>query len=88
MHVAAVERSEANGRRFIAAAGRYSNSELASIIKERLPELSSALPEDIERESDNAGYTIDNSSASDVLRIKFRGLDDAVVDTVKSLLRV
>jgi nucleoside-diphosphate-sugar epimerase len=81
-------RSKADGRRFIAAAGQYSNNELASIIKERFPELSSKLPEHIERESSAAGYSIDNSSATDVLGVKFRMLDDAVVDTVSSLMRV
>lgn len=88
MHVAALEKSEADGQRFIAAAGRYSNSEIASIIKKHFPSLQDKLPEHIELESSKAGYGIDNSSAEKILGVKFRDLAHAVVDTVDSLLKV
>ncbi|CAD0031362.1 unnamed protein product [Aureobasidium pullulans] len=80
--------SEADGQRFIAAAGRYSNSEIASIIKKHFPSLQDKLPEHIELESSKAGYGIDNSSAEKILGVKFRDLAHAVVDTVDSLLKV
>jgi len=88
MHVLAAELETAAGKRFIAAAGPYSNNEVAQIIKEKFAELSDKLPEEIDVSSAGAELTIDTTPAREILGIHFGTLDRAVMDTVKSLLAV
>ena len=88
MHVLAAELENAAGKRFIAAAGPYSNNEVAQIVKEKFPELSDKLPEKIDVSSSASELNIDTTPAREILGIQFGTLDRAVVDTVKSLLAV
>lgn len=88
MHVLASELETAASKRFIAAAGPYSNNQIAQIIKEKFPELSAKLPEKIDLSSSESELVIDTTPAREILGIEFGALDRAVTDTVKSLLAV
>lgn len=87
-HVRAIEVPEAAGQRFLAAAGPYSNYEIAKVIKENFPELAGRLPEQIPVPDGTRSFVIDNTPMKQVLGIPFRSFKDCVVDTVKSLLEV
>lgn len=88
MHVLAAELETAAGKRFIAASGPYSNSQIALIIEEKFPEVSDKLPDKIVVSGSASELDIDTTPAREVLGIEFGTLDRAVVDTVKSLLVV
>jgi nucleoside-diphosphate-sugar epimerase len=88
-HVLAVEKEEAGGQRFFVTAGNFSNAEIVKIIDEEFPEYKDVLPTGEALKSGDypaegvAGY--DNSRSLEVLGIKYRGLKESTVDTVKSL---
>ncbi|KAH7361355.1 dihydroflavonol-4-reductase [Pyrenochaeta sp. MPI-SDFR-AT-0127] len=87
-HVRAMEVPEAAGQRFLAAAGPYSNGEIARLIKENFPELIDKLPEQINTPNVSHTFVVDNTPMKQILGIPFKPLEDCVVDTVKSLLEV
>ncbi|OAL32107.1 hypothetical protein AYO20_08045 [Fonsecaea nubica] len=87
-HVKALEVPEAGGKRFLTTAGHYSNADIAQIIKQRFPDLADKLPDKIESDRPQDCYQYDNSRSKEVLGLKYRSLEDSVVDTVKSLLAV
>lgn len=87
-HVRAIEVPGAAGKRFLTAAGPYSNEEMAAIIKDRFPQLGDQFPDQIEVPQDAQTIAIDNRPAKEILGIQFRRLEDCVVDTVKSFLYV
>ncbi|OAP59771.1 hypothetical protein AYL99_04773 [Fonsecaea erecta] len=87
-HVKALEIPEAGGKRFFCTAGLYSNADIAQIIKHRFPELASKLPDKIESDMPQDIYQYDNSRSKEVLGLKYRSLEESVVDTVKSLLQL
>jgi nucleoside-diphosphate-sugar epimerase len=84
-HVYAMEKEEAENKRFFVTAGYYSNAEIAEIVRDEFPEYKDKLPEElkVDRPSDVYGY--DNSRSKEVLGLKYRPLREAVVDLVKSL---
>jgi len=88
MHVLAAELETAAGKRFIAAAGKYSNNQIAEIIKNKFSEISDKLPGKIVVSGSASELDIDTTPAREVLGIEFGTLDRAVVDTVKSLQAV
>lgn len=90
-HVKAMELEEAQGKRFFVTAGHYSNKEVAEIIRKNFPELEGELPgKDVTGGDYPEGgvYSFDNTRTQEVLGIKFTGLEQCVVDTVKSLKAV
>jgi len=87
-HVKAIEVPEAGGNRFLLTAGHYSNAEIASIIRANFPHLSSKLPEELKSDLPEDVYGIDNSRSKDILGIRYRSLEESVVDTTKSLLEL
>ncbi|KAG4435788.1 hypothetical protein IFR05_008732 [Cadophora sp. M221] len=87
-HVRAIEVPEAAGKRFLAVAGPYNNAEMATIVKGRFPELKGQFPDQIEVQENAQSFVIDNTPAKEILGIQFKGLEDCVVDTVKSLMTV
>ena len=87
-HVRAIEVPEAAGKRFLAAAGSYSNGEMAAIIKDRFSELKGQFPDQIEVPRNAQSFVIDHTPAKQILGIQFKDLEDCVVDTVKSLIDV
>lgn len=90
-HVKAAELPEAANKRFYVTAGRFSNEEVADIMRDNFPELKNELPA-----KGTAGgeypkeglFQYDNSRVKEVLGIEFRSLKECVVDTVKSLQAV
>jgi nucleoside-diphosphate-sugar epimerase len=90
-HIKAIELPEAAGKRFFVTAGYFSNRELAEIIRKNFPEYEKELPsKDVKGGDYPEGgiYKFDNSRTTEVLGIKFRSLEESVVDTVKSLKTV
>ena len=90
-HVKAIELPEAADKRFFVTAGYFSNRDLAEIIRKNFPEFEKELPsEDVKGGGYPEGglYKFDNSRTKEVLGIKFRGLEESVVDTVNSLKAV
>lgn len=87
-HVKAAEMPEAANQRFFVTAGFFSNEEIADIVRENFPELGDKVPG---KGTKGGGYpsdglyTYDNSRTREVLGVRFRGLRESIVDTVKSL---
>jgi nucleoside-diphosphate-sugar epimerase len=90
-HVRAIEVEEAANKRFFITAGYFSNKEIAEIIRKDFPEYRDELPaEDVKGGGYPEGgiYKFDNKRVVDVLGIKFRTLEESIVDLVKSLKSV
>jgi len=90
-HVKAIEIPDAAGKRFFVTAGHFSNKEIGEIIKKNFPEYEKELPAKDVKGGDYPSvgiYSYNNSRTVDVLGIKFRGLEESIVDTVKSLKAV
>ncbi|PQE29803.1 hypothetical protein CJF32_00000453 [Rutstroemia sp. NJR-2017a WRK4] len=90
-HVKAIEVPEAAGKRFFITAGYFSNKEICEIIRKNFPELESQLPGKEVKGGDypeGGLYKYDNKRTVEVLGIKFRGLEESIVDLVKSLKEV
>lgn len=90
-HVKAIELPEAGGKRFFTTAGYFSNKEITEIVRKNFPELEKELPGKDVKGGDYpaAGvYKFDNSRVKEVLGLKFRELEESIVDTVKSLQAV
>ncbi|KAI7776176.1 hypothetical protein LA080_005748 [Diaporthe eres] len=87
-HVRAVTRPDAGGKRFYIVGGYFSNKRLADVIREHHPELDDRLPPPEGAEDDFPAdvYGFDNSRSREVLGIEYRGLEESVEDTVKSIL--
>ncbi|KAL4979843.1 hypothetical protein BDW66DRAFT_126192 [Aspergillus desertorum] len=86
-HVRTIEVSEAGGQRFFITAGHYSNKDIVDIIRDAYPELEDRLPpKDAPSDMPKDVYSYDNSKSIQVLGLKYRGLKESVVDTVKTLL--
>jgi nucleoside-diphosphate-sugar epimerase len=90
-HVKAIEVPEAADKRFFITAGYFSNKEICEIIRKNFPEYEKELPGKDVKGGDypEAGiYKYDNSRTVNVLGIKFRGLEESIVDLVRSLKSV
>lgn len=87
-HVKAIEVPDAGGKRFLLTAGYYSNGEIATAIKNNFPDLANNLPQDLKSDKPDDVYGIDNSRSKDILGIKYRNLEESVIDTTKSLLAI
>ncbi|KAF7716202.1 NAD dependent epimerase/dehydratase family protein [Penicillium ucsense] len=85
-HVRAIEVAEAGGKRFLVAAGFFSNKVLVEAVRETHPELESKLPpKDYPDDFPSELYEIDNSQSKKILGMEYRPLKETVADTVKSL---
>ncbi len=90
-HVKAIELAEAQDKRFFITAGYFSNKEIADIIRRNYPDLVSKLPSKETPGGDypeGGIYKYNNSRTTEVLGIKFRSLETAIVDLVQSLQAV
>ena len=88
-HVKAMEVEGAANKRFFAVSGFFCNREVANVIRKNFPKYADVLPEsakggDFPKEI----FKIDNSNATEILGIKFKGLEESIVDLVKSLQNV
>jgi nucleoside-diphosphate-sugar epimerase len=93
-HVRAMTVPEAGGKRFYVVGGYFSNPRIAGIIRRRFPELCERgllppreLAEDMEDFPEDH-WAFDNSRSKDVLGLDYRGLEESVVDAVKSILKL
>ncbi|OQO01317.1 hypothetical protein B0A48_12872 [Cryoendolithus antarcticus] len=90
-HVLAGEKEEAANKRFFITAGYFSNKEIAQIVGKNYPQYEDGLPTE---KTPGGGYPEggiykwDNSRVKEVLGVKFRTLEESIVDTVKSLQAV
>ena len=87
-HVNAIEKPDAANKRFFVTTGYFSNKEIADIIRKNFPEYEKELPgADVKGGDYPAGgiYKYDNSRSVEVLGLKFKSLEESIVDTVKSL---
>lgn len=90
-HVKAIEIAEAAGKRFFITQGYFSNKEICEIIRKHFSEYAKELPG---KEVKGGGYPeggvykFDNARTRSVLGIEFRGLEESIVDLVKSLKEV
>ena len=88
-HVKAMEREEAQGKRFFVTAGYFSNREIADIIRKNFPEYAEANPASAKGgRMPEALYKFDNKRSIDVLGLHYKPLEESIVDLVKSLKQV
>ncbi|KAI8292982.1 Ketoreductase azaE [Colletotrichum sp. SAR 10_98] len=85
-HVQALIVPEAAGKRFLLYAGDFSNAEIARIARDDFPELADKVPANIESDVAAADASIDAGLSKDILGVKYRSLNDSVVDSIRSLL--
>jgi nucleoside-diphosphate-sugar epimerase len=90
-HVAAMEKPDAANKRFFTLAGYFSNREIVDIIRKHFPQYKD-LPTDSTPGGDYPeGYTkkapwgYDNKRSIEILGLKYRNLEESIVDAVKSL---
>ncbi|KAL2817112.1 NAD(P)-binding protein [Aspergillus granulosus] len=89
-HATAVERPETAGKRYFLTAGNFCNAEIVEVIRTGFPGLGDGLPSgEALRDGQYPGggpkYGFDNSASINELGIKYRSLQESVIDTVKSL---
>lgn len=85
-----MEVEAAANKRFFITAGYFSNKEIAAIIKKDFPE-AKGIPSESTPGGDypkDGVYKYNNSRTIEVLGIKFRSLEEAIKDTVKSFKSV
>lgn len=89
-HVNAFEKPEAANKRFFVTAGYFSNKEIAKIIKKNFPQYKD-LPSDStpggdypEGTPDKGLYTYNNKRSIEVLGLKYKSLEQSIVESVKS----
>lgn len=90
-HVLAAEKEDAANKRFFITAGYFSNKEICEIIRKNFPEYKDQLPDEGVKGGDypkDGLYKYDNKRVVDVLGIKFRSLEESIVDLVNSLKSV
>ncbi|KAJ5610867.1 flavonol reductase [Penicillium lagena] len=89
-HLRAFQTPEAGGHRFLVCGGNFSFQQMADILREKVPEVRNRVP------TGNPGsgfgkvelYTPDSSKAETILGIQFRDLEETVVDSARSLMRL
>lgn len=81
-HVRALESSEASNQRFMMSAGDYDNQELSDVLREKLPkDFSKNVP--VGKPGDRltgTHFKADSSKAERILGIKFRKLEESIMD--------
>ncbi|KAK4161386.1 putative NADPH-dependent methylglyoxal reductase [Cladorrhinum sp. PSN259] len=90
-HVRAMENRDAGGKRFYVVGGMFSNAKAAGIVRDNFEEVKGQLPpaDETEKWKDDfpeSHWRFDNSRSKEVLGIKYRGLEESVLDTVRSIL--
>lgn len=87
-HVLAMEKNEAANKRFFTTPGHFNTKECVEIIRKNFPDLQDKLPS---KDAPGGGYPdegiykVDNSRTEKVLGIKWRSLENCIVDLVNSL---
>jgi len=90
-HVKAIETPDAAGKRFFIVAGKFSNREIADVVRKHFPEYHDKLPTPETKGGDypeGGMYKYDNSRAEKILGLKWTPFEQSIIDTVKSLKAV
>ncbi|KAL1644939.1 hypothetical protein SLS58_004010 [Diplodia intermedia] len=87
-HLKAYEKEEAAGQRYFITSGTYSNQQVCDVIRKHFPELRNRVPEGTPGAPLADMWGVDNSKAGRELGIKFRTLEETIVDNVKNLLEL
>lgn len=92
-HIAASEKEEAANKRFFTVAGLFSNKEIAQIIRKEFPQY-----KDLPSESTPGGdypeggakaiFKYNNKRSIEILGLKYRSLEQSVIDSIKSFQEV
>lgn len=82
----AYEKPEAAGQRYLIANSAYSYQQICDIIREKFPELHDQTPKGDAGAPLPSIYKLDTTKAATELGIKFRPLQETIVDMVNSLL--
>ncbi|EHK49473.1 uncharacterized protein TrAtP1_010700 [Trichoderma atroviride] len=85
-HVLAFEKPQAAGQRYLIANSAYSYQQICDIIREKFPELQDKTPKGDTGAALPPIYKVDTTKAVTELGIKFRPLQETIVDMVNSLL--
>ncbi|PON25043.1 dihydroflavonol-4-reductase [Trichoderma gamsii] len=85
-HVLAFEKPQAAGQRYLIANSAYSYQLICDIIRDKFPELQNKTPKGDTGAALPPVYKVDTTKAVTELGIKFRPLQDTIVDMVNSLL--
>lgn len=89
-HLRAFEIPEAGGQRFFVSMGNYSNQRVIEILREKILELRDRVP--VGKPGSGFGgvelYTPDTSKLIRVLGLKYRNLDQTIVDAARSFLEL
>lgn len=87
-HVRALTVPAAGGRRFLLAAGTYSNQELVDLSRERMPKLRDRMAVGETGRKEAAPYGADATETERVLGITWRGLGDCLEQVVPQLFEI
>ncbi|AEO67349.1 uncharacterized protein THITE_2144733 [Thermothielavioides terrestris NRRL 8126] len=89
-HVRALTVPAAGSKRFYVVGGYFSNAQIVGVVRKRFPALRDRLPgEDEEAAAEDFPrdhWRFDNARSREVLGLEYRGLEESVVDTVRSIL--
>jgi nucleoside-diphosphate-sugar epimerase len=89
-HVAAFEKPDAANKRFFTTAGYFSNKEIAQIVRKNFPQYKDVPTDDTpggdypEGTPDKGLYGYNNKRSIEILGLKYKTLEESIVDTVKS----
>lgn len=86
-----MEVPEAGGKRFFITAGHFCNKDICEAIRSNFPEYENELPSKDApggRMPEGGIFKVDNSQSVKVLGTTYRGLEESIVDLVKSLKQV
>ncbi|ORY14252.1 hypothetical protein BCR34DRAFT_623385 [Clohesyomyces aquaticus] len=93
-HVAAFEKPDAANKRFFTTAGYFSNKEICQIMKKKFPQYKD-LPSDStpggdypEGSTEKGVYGYNNKRSIDILGLKYKTLEESIVDSIKSFQAV
>ncbi|KAG5989605.1 hypothetical protein E4U54_004294 [Claviceps lovelessii] len=90
-HVAAMETADAGGKRFLCSGGRFCNRDIVRAARAAFAQqLGPVLPPETARggEYPDAMPTCDTSRATEMLGMKWTGIEKCTVDTIRSLLAI
>ncbi|KAL7931334.1 hypothetical protein V8C35DRAFT_329620 [Trichoderma chlorosporum] len=87
-HVLAYEKPEAAGQRYLIANSAYSYQQICDIIREKFPEQRGLTPKGNTGAPRGDTYELDTTKAVTELGLKFRPLQETIVDMVNSLKKL
>ena len=88
-HLQAYQKDGATSQRFLVIGGSYSYQMICDILRMEFPEIRDRVPEGEPGSGLGADvYKVDCSKAKKVLGLRFRSLEECIVDTGRSLLDV